>query len=138
MGGFTAALQKFGIGRLAAVLGVAAGGVAQAPDRRADGLACGHGCSEALGARVQAQVDEACHGVLHGSTQTDAQGQLVEPLWLAKAENVHRQLRPRLCADYPANLARVFAGGARMAVAAKDGAVLGVAGARRLTAGSER
>ena len=58
---------------------------------------------------------------------TDASGQLLEPLWLAKAENVHRQLRPKLCADYPAHLQRVFAGGARMVVAVRDGAVQGVA-----------
>ena len=58
---------------------------------------------------------------------TDARGQLAEPLWLAKAEFVHRQLRPQLCADYAAHMQRVFADGARMVVAARDGAVQGVA-----------
>lgn len=58
---------------------------------------------------------------------TTADGSLAEPLWLAKAEAVHRELRPKLCADYAAHMQRVFAGGARMVVAAEDGAVKGVA-----------
>lgn len=58
---------------------------------------------------------------------TSPEGQLAEPLWLAKAESVHRELRHQLCADYAAHMQRVFAGGARMVVAAKNGAVLGVA-----------
>lgn len=58
---------------------------------------------------------------------TDAQGQLQEPMWLAKAEAVHRQLRPKLSAEYTPHMQRVFAGGARLVLAAKDGAVLGLA-----------
>jgi len=62
---------------------------------------------------------------------TDAAGRVVEPRWLARAEGVHRQLRPHLPADYAAKMKRVFAGGGRMAVAAEAGvgneSVLGVA-----------
>ena len=58
---------------------------------------------------------------------TDAVGRIVEPLWLAKTQPVHRQLRPALPADYAAAMQRVFAGGARMSVAANGDAVAGVA-----------
>jgi len=57
---------------------------------------------------------------------TDAAGCVVEPQWLARAEGVHRQLRPHLPADYAAKMKRVFAGGGRMAVAAEGESVLGV------------
>jgi GNAT superfamily N-acetyltransferase len=57
----------------------------------------------------------------------DAEGRLVEPEWLARAESVHRELRPHLPEDYAAKMRRVFAGGARMSVAVRDGAVVGVA-----------
>lgn len=56
----------------------------------------------------------------------DADGRVVEPEWLARAEGVHRQLR-ELPADYPARLQRIFAGGARMTVATEDDAVIGLA-----------
>ena len=58
---------------------------------------------------------------------TDEAGQIVEPALLAAAGEVHRQLRPMLPEDYPAKMARVFAGGARMVVAVHDGRVLGLA-----------
>ena len=58
---------------------------------------------------------------------TDRAGRIVEPLWLARAEPVHRQLRPALPADYAGAMQRVFAGGARMCVAANGDAVAGVA-----------
>jgi GNAT superfamily N-acetyltransferase len=57
---------------------------------------------------------------------TDDHGAVIEPDWLARAETVHRELRPQLPADYLAKMTRVFAGGGRMAVAAADGAVRGV------------
>jgi GNAT superfamily N-acetyltransferase len=58
---------------------------------------------------------------------TDARGAIVQPEWLAKSERVHRQLRPDMPADYRAKMERVFAGGARMAVAVADAEIAGVA-----------
>lgn len=58
---------------------------------------------------------------------TDEAGALVAPDWLARAERVHRQLRPHLPANYAEKMGRVIAGGARMALATRNGAVLGVA-----------
>ena len=58
---------------------------------------------------------------------TDGAGAIVAPEWLAKAEGVHRQLRTALPADYGGKMKRVFAGGARMCVAAEGDAVCGVA-----------
>lgn len=58
---------------------------------------------------------------------TDRAGQLIEPEWLARAEPVHRQLRPQLPADYSAKMARVFADGGRMLIAVQDDRVRGVA-----------
>jgi GNAT superfamily N-acetyltransferase len=57
----------------------------------------------------------------------DASGDVVEPAWLAPAEGVHRQLRPHLPLDYAEKMRRVFADGARMCVAVRDGRVAGVA-----------
>ncbi len=57
----------------------------------------------------------------------DASGNVIEPDWLAKAETVHRQLRPLLPHDYAGKMRRVFADGARMCVAIRDGDVVGVA-----------
>ena len=57
----------------------------------------------------------------------DAQGRVIEPGWLARAEAVHRQLRPQLPAEYSAKMQRVFGGGARMTVAVHGGEVAGVA-----------
>jgi len=58
---------------------------------------------------------------------TGDDGVVVAPGWLAKAETVHRQLRTALPADYPGKMRRVFAGGARMCVAAEGESVIGVA-----------
>ena len=58
---------------------------------------------------------------------TDREGNLLEPEWLAKAESVHRQLRPHLPVDYVGTMQRVFAGGGRMAVAVEQQQVHGVA-----------
>lgn len=53
-------------------------------------------------------------------------GRVVGAEWLAQAEGVHRQLRPNLPADYAAKMARVLLD-ARMVLAVKDDAVLGLA-----------
>ena len=58
---------------------------------------------------------------------TDDSGRVAEPLWLGRAEGVHRQLRTALPADYAGRLAQVFANGGRLAVAADGEAVVGVA-----------
>ncbi|MGP0060377.1 MAG: N-acetyltransferase family protein, partial [Beijerinckiaceae bacterium] len=58
---------------------------------------------------------------------TVACGEVVEPVWLARAETVHRQLRPQLPADYAAKMRKVFAGGGEMCVCTDAAAVLGVA-----------
>lgn len=58
---------------------------------------------------------------------TDVAGTLVAPEWLARAEAVHRQLRPALPPDYADKMNRVFAGGGRMLVAAEGERVVGVA-----------
>ena len=58
---------------------------------------------------------------------TDAGGRVVEPLWLGRAEAVHRQLRTTLPTDYAGRLAQVFANGGRLAVAAEGETVAGVA-----------
>ncbi|MBI5900113.1 MAG: GNAT family N-acetyltransferase [Rhodocyclales bacterium] len=58
---------------------------------------------------------------------TGASGEILAPDWLARAENVHRQLRDRLPLDYSRRLAEVFAGGARMMLATQGDAVRGVA-----------
>ena len=57
----------------------------------------------------------------------DAAGNVIEPDWLARSESVHRQLRPHLPHDYAGKMRRVFAGGARMCIAIRDGDVVGVA-----------
>ncbi|PHV11044.1 GNAT family N-acetyltransferase [Chitinimonas sp. BJB300] len=53
--------------------------------------------------------------------------QIIEPLWLARAESVHRELRPQLEADYAAQMATIFADGAGMVVAVQGETVVGVA-----------
>ena len=58
---------------------------------------------------------------------TESLGAVVEPVWLQRAEGVHRQLRATLPTDYAGRLAQVFANGGRLAVAAEGEAVLGVA-----------
>jgi GNAT superfamily N-acetyltransferase len=56
---------------------------------------------------------------------TDESGAVIAAEWLVKAESVHRQLRPQL-KSYVDRLREVFASGGRMAVAVKDGKVLGI------------
>lgn len=56
-----------------------------------------------------------------------ADGSVVEPDWLARAEAVHRELRPHLPEAYAAKMARVFAGGGRMLLATTAEQVLGLA-----------
>lgn len=56
---------------------------------------------------------------------TDAQCRIVEPGLLARAEPVHRQLRPHL-GEYSQRMAEVFASGAEMAVALFNEEVVGV------------
>ena len=57
----------------------------------------------------------------------DAAGNVIAPEWLVRAEAVHRQLRPQLPEDYAGKMRRVFADGARMCVAVRGDAVIGVA-----------
>lgn len=64
---------------------------------------------------------------MHVVAVTDNSGVVPEPSWLAKAESVHRQLRPRLPADYVGRLSEVFANGARMALVVYRGSVRCVA-----------
>lgn len=52
---------------------------------------------------------------------------VLEPLWLARAEPVHRALRPDLPADYAGTLQGIFDDGGEMAVAVRDDQVVGVA-----------
>ena len=57
---------------------------------------------------------------------TNEQGEITNADLLAAAESVHRQLRPHLPDDYVGRMKEVFAGGAEMAVAIKDGHVTGL------------
>lgn len=54
-------------------------------------------------------------------------GTLAEPVWLARAEAVHRQLRPALPAEYAAKMQRVFNGGGRMTLAIDGESVVALA-----------
>ncbi|MEO8630504.1 MAG: GNAT family N-acetyltransferase [Betaproteobacteria bacterium] len=58
---------------------------------------------------------------------TDENGQLIEPVWLARSEAVHRQLRPQLAPDYIGKMQAVFASGGEMCVAVNAEQVVGVA-----------
>ena len=58
---------------------------------------------------------------------TDENRNPVEPEWLARAEKIHRQLRPQLPQNYAEKMQRVFAQGGEMCVAVENDAVLGVA-----------
>jgi GNAT superfamily N-acetyltransferase len=58
---------------------------------------------------------------------TDARHEIVEPAWLARAETVHRQLRPKLPADYAAKMRKIFSEGGEMCVATVGDEVAGVA-----------
>jgi GNAT superfamily N-acetyltransferase len=69
----------------------------------------------------------ANNSVFHFVEITGDDGAIVQPLWLTRAEAVHRQLRTGLPTDYIRRLSEVFANGARMCVAIKGDKVLGVA-----------
>ena len=58
---------------------------------------------------------------------TDASGAVAEPAWFARAEPLHRDLRPKLPSDYAGAMTRVFASGGRLVLATQDDAVLGLA-----------
>ena len=58
---------------------------------------------------------------------TDDAGKLLEPVWLSRAESVHRQLRPQLPPEYAARLQVIFAAGARMALVVDADSVCSVA-----------
>jgi GNAT superfamily N-acetyltransferase len=58
---------------------------------------------------------------------TDNGGSIIEFEWLIKAEEVHRQLRPMLPADYVARMHVVFANGARLLVAEHECQIVGLA-----------
>ncbi len=58
---------------------------------------------------------------------TDEHGGIVAPEWLAKAESVHRQLRPQLPPAYADRMATIFAAGARLALVVDGESVLCVA-----------
>lgn len=58
---------------------------------------------------------------------TDRAGAVTAPEWLAKAEPLHRDLRPQIPADYAATMARVFASGGRLMVALQAEQVVGLA-----------
>jgi GNAT superfamily N-acetyltransferase len=58
---------------------------------------------------------------------TGSHREILEGEWLAKAEQVHRQLRPQLPADYLQKMTRIFAKGGEMCVAVSDQQVVGVA-----------
>ena len=56
-----------------------------------------------------------------------AGGKILEPDWLARAESVHRQLRPHLPAEYAKRMAEIFATGVEMWIVVDGANVLGVA-----------
>jgi hypothetical protein len=58
---------------------------------------------------------------------TDDTRRVVAPEWLARAEPVHRQLRPSLPPDYVARMQQIFASCGEMCVAVDGEAVVGVA-----------
>lgn len=57
---------------------------------------------------------------------TDASGGITNAEMLAGAEEVHRQLRDKLPADYAGRMKEIFANGSEMAVAVEDGRVAGI------------
>jgi len=54
-------------------------------------------------------------------------GEVTQPQWLARAELIHRQLRPQLPVDYAAKMRKVFEDGGEMCVAVVAERVVGVA-----------
>ena len=64
---------------------------------------------------------------MHIVKVTAGGGKIVEARWLARAETVHRQLRPQLPVDYVKRMAEIFATGVEMWIAVEAESVLGVA-----------
>lgn len=58
---------------------------------------------------------------------TNDQRELIAPEWLARAEAVHRELRPQLQPEYVAQMHGIFADGGEMVIAVEDEVILGVA-----------
>jgi len=58
---------------------------------------------------------------------TDDSRRVIEFEWLARAEHVHRQLRPTLPADYCARMGQIFQAGGEMCVAVSGDTVVGLA-----------
>lgn len=58
---------------------------------------------------------------------TDSNEKVIESKWLARAECIHRQLRPALSQSYAEQMERIFANGARMSIVTDDNSVVGVA-----------
>jgi len=58
---------------------------------------------------------------------TDDARKVLEPEWLARAESVHRQLRPQLPVGYVEKMKRVFETGGEMCVAVEGSNVVGLA-----------
>jgi len=58
---------------------------------------------------------------------TAADGSVTDAGWLARAEGVHRQLRPTLPADYVGRLRQVFANGGRLVLVGEAGVVRALA-----------
>lgn len=58
---------------------------------------------------------------------TDDARKVLEPEWLARAESVHRQLRPQLPVGYVEKMKRVFETGGEMCVAVEGNNVVGLA-----------
>jgi GNAT superfamily N-acetyltransferase len=58
---------------------------------------------------------------------TGQKREVIEAEWLARAEIVHRQLRPKIPGDYAAKMRGIFAGGGEMCVVAEGETVLGIA-----------
>lgn len=64
----------------------------------------------------------------YGVVQITGSGrEVLEPQWLSRAEQVHRQLRPQLPADYLEKMRQVFHDGGEMCVAVLGQRVIGVA-----------
>jgi L-amino acid N-acyltransferase YncA len=64
---------------------------------------------------------------MHIVKVTATGGKITEAQWLARAETVHRQLRPQLPTDYGRRMAEIFATGVEMWIAVEGERVLGVA-----------
>ena len=58
---------------------------------------------------------------------TGSSRDVLEPQWLSRAEEVHRQLRPQLPADYLEKMRQVFRDGGEMCVAVLGERVIGLA-----------